>query len=240
MVAARRDHAEAHAPADHVEPTRGRHDLLVKQHERSTGGEWRADGVLAAKLAAQQPRELIGALADEHGVGELQDLPGAVRPLHRRGIRAAEHAQIGRGRERAAVEFDACGCDLVPAARRPRRQIVQRLARHGGRRDGREWLIARAIVERTPNRRSHPARDWRTRPRCASTGGSSPGNVGSSRTVTCAGPSGTGGAGGGRRGGSAGRVNTSASIERAPMRRCSVSTISRSSSVRSPAARHRA
>ena len=77
--------------------------MLVEHDERRAGRQRIGDRAFAAELAAQQARQLIGALARERRIGELEDFPRAVGTLQGRGVGAAEHALIRYRRERPAI-----------------------------------------------------------------------------------------------------------------------------------------
>ena len=103
--------------------------MLVKQHEWRAGGKRIGHRPFAADLPAQQPRQLIGALADQLGIGELQHLPGAVGRCTAAALAPLEHAQSDTD---ASAPPESCTRTRlqrsIPAARRPGRQIVERLA----------------------------------------------------------------------------------------------------------------
>ena len=124
--------------------------MAVEQHERRARGQRRSHRPFAAGLAAQEARERIGVFRHQFGIGELDHLPGAVGALHRCGIGAGEQRAVGNGRQRAAVKLHA-EIRVMETRRRPRRQIVERLADTRRRRGHRDAAIAHP-VGRSPGR----------------------------------------------------------------------------------------
>src|SRR5438477_6648074 len=80
MIAVRRHHAQPHAAANRLDTARDRREMRIEHDEWRAGGERRADRGFTPEFAAEQARQLIGAVSGQNRIRELQDFPCAVGP----------------------------------------------------------------------------------------------------------------------------------------------------------------
>ena len=129
VIAARCDDAQLHRPRQRVEAARDGTMCASSSTNGAPAGSGFAIAPSLPALPAQQTRQQISAALDQHGIGELQDLPPAVGILHRRRIAAFQHPRIARSTPARRHKI----CTRTELARSHRagrtgRQRIQRLA----------------------------------------------------------------------------------------------------------------